>query len=61
MPLWNTKLSSVQAYTVYMSSTLVNKINPSPPLGTDSTLCLSCHDGTVWDRLAQPSLTARFR
>ena len=47
MPLWNTKLSSVQAYTVYKSSTLVNKINPSPPLGTDSTLCLSCHDGTV--------------
>jgi len=47
MPLWNTKLSSVQAYTVYSSSTLVNKINPSPPLGTDSTLCLSCHDGTV--------------
>jgi len=41
MPLWNTKLSSVQAYTVYSSSTLVNKINPSPPLGTDSTLCLS--------------------
>jgi len=47
MPLWTTKLSSVQAYTVYSSSTLVNKVNPSPPLGTDSTLCLSCHDGTV--------------
>ena len=46
-PLWNTKLSTVQAYTVYSSSTLVNTPNPSPPLGTDSTLCLSCHDGTV--------------
>ena len=46
-PLWNTKLSSVQAYTVYTSKTLVNTPNPTPPLGTDSTLCLSCHDGTV--------------
>jgi predicted CXXCH cytochrome family protein len=46
-PLWNTKLSTVQAYTVYSSPTLVNTPNPSPPLGTDSTLCLSCHDGTV--------------
>ena len=46
-PLWNQKLSSVQSYTVYTSSTLVNTPNPSPPLGTDSTLCLSCHDGTV--------------
>ena len=46
-PLWDQKLSSVQSYTVYTSSTLVNKPNPSPHLGTDSTLCLSCHDGTV--------------
>lgn len=46
-PLWNQKLSSVQAYTVYSSTTLVNTPNPSPALGTDSTLCLSCHDGTV--------------
>jgi len=46
-PLWDQKLSSVQAYTVYSSSTMVNIPNPSPPLGTDSTLCLSCHDGTV--------------
>ena len=46
-PLWNTKLSSVQSYTVYTSSTMVNTANPSPALGTDSTLCLSCHDGTV--------------
>ena len=47
MPLWNTQLSSVPSYTVYSSTTMVNKNNPSPPLGTDSTLCLSCHDGTV--------------
>lgn len=46
-PLWDQKLSSVQSYTVYSSTTLVNTPNPSPPLGTDSTLCLSCHDGTV--------------
>jgi predicted CXXCH cytochrome family protein len=46
-PLWNQKLSSVKAYTVYTSSTMVNTPNPSPSLGTDSTLCLSCHDGTV--------------
>jgi len=46
-PLWNTKLSSAQSYTVYSSSTLVNTPKTSPPLGTDSTLCLSCHDGTV--------------
>jgi len=46
-PLWNTQLSSVPSYTVYGSTTMVNRTNPSPPLGTDSTLCLSCHDGTV--------------
>jgi len=46
-PLWNTQLSSVPSYTTYTSTTLVNQPNPSPPLGTDSTLCLSCHDGTV--------------
>jgi len=46
-PLWNQKLSSAQSYTVYSSSTLANTPSPTPPLGTDSTLCLSCHDGTV--------------
>ncbi len=46
-PLWNQTLSSVQSYKVYSSSTLVNTPNPAPRLGTDSTLCLSCHDGTV--------------
>jgi predicted CXXCH cytochrome family protein len=47
-PLWNQKLSSVQQYTVYSSPTMApNVANQSPPLGSDSTLCLSCHDGTV--------------
>jgi len=46
-PLWSQKLSSVQSYQVYSSATMVNKTNASPPLGSNSTLCLSCHDGTV--------------
>ena len=41
------KLSSVQSYQIYSSPTMVNQTNPSPPLGSNSTLCLSCHDGTV--------------
>ena len=46
-PLWSQKLSSVQSYQMYSSSTMVNKVISSPPLGSNSTLCLSCHDGTV--------------
>ena len=46
-PLWNQTLSSVQTYSVYNSPTMVNANSPSPPLGGDSSLCLSCHDGTV--------------
>jgi predicted CXXCH cytochrome family protein len=46
-PLWSQKLSSVQSYQVYTSTTMVNKTTSSPPLSSDSTLCLSCHDGTV--------------
>ncbi len=46
-PLWSQKLSSVQSYQTYTSITMVNKTNASPPLGSNSTLCLSCHDGTV--------------
>lgn len=46
-PLWSQKLSSVQSYQMYSSTTMVNKTNASPPLGSNSTLCLSCHDGTV--------------
>ena len=46
-PLWNTKLSKVTSYQTYANTSMVNAPNPSPPLGTDTTLCLSCHDGTV--------------
>jgi predicted CXXCH cytochrome family protein len=46
-PLWSQKLSSVQSYQTYSSTTMVNRTNASPPLGSNSTLCLSCHDGTV--------------
>lgn len=46
-PLWSQKLSNVQSYQTYTSTTMVNKTNASPLLGSNSTLCLSCHDGTV--------------
>src|SRR5271169_6152883 len=46
-PLWNTKLSQAAPYQLNTTLSLVNPQNPSPPLGTDTTLCLSCHDGTV--------------
>jgi len=46
-PLWSQKLSSVQSYQTFSSPTMVNQTNSSPPLGSNSTLCLSCHDGTV--------------
>ena len=44
-PLWNQTLST-QVYTPYTSTTEQNKeVQPAP--GADSSLCLSCHDGTV--------------
>jgi len=44
-PLWNQTLST-QVYTPYTSTTEQNKdVQPIP--GADSSLCLSCHDGTV--------------
>jgi predicted CXXCH cytochrome family protein len=45
-PLWNQKLSTA-TYTPYGSTTYVEKGNPQPPIGGPSSLCLSCHDGTV--------------
>jgi predicted CXXCH cytochrome family protein len=54
VPLWSQQLSSVQSYQVYTSATMVNQTNPSPPLGSDSSLCLSCHDGTVAVGTLQP-------
>ena len=45
-PLWNQKLSKA-TYQTYTSTTDDNKDNQQMPLGSDSGLCLSCHDGTV--------------
>jgi predicted CXXCH cytochrome family protein len=45
-PLWNQKYSNA-AYTPYTSSTYVEQGNTKPTLGVTSSLCLSCHDGTV--------------
>jgi predicted CXXCH cytochrome family protein len=45
-PLWNQTLTR-QSYTPYTSSTYNETGNPQPLLGSDSNLCLSCHDGTV--------------
>src|ERR1019366_4629797 len=44
--LWNQKLSRA-TYVPYTSSTYHQKGNQIPPLGADSSLCLSCHDGTI--------------
>src|ERR1019366_9743512 len=44
--LWDQKLSKVTNYTPYTSSTMINT-TMQPLLGADSSLCLSCHDGTV--------------
>src|ERR1051325_1581859 len=43
--LWGQTLSA-QTYTTY-SSTTVQNTTVQPPLGESSSLCLSCHDGTV--------------
>ncbi|HET6181614.1 MAG TPA: cytochrome c3 family protein [Candidatus Sulfotelmatobacter sp.] len=45
-PLWNQKLSQ-QSYVPYSSTTDPNQGNTQPTLGITSSLCLSCHDGTV--------------
>lgn len=45
-PLWNQQYSS-QAYTPYNSTTYKQQGNSTPILGKTSSLCLSCHDGTV--------------
>ena len=45
-PLWNQQLSK-QTYTPYTSSSEHQRDNSQPPLGQSSSLCLSCHDGTV--------------
>ena len=45
-PLWNQTLSK-STYTPYSSTTYVERGNTQPTLGVTSSLCLSCHDGTV--------------
>ena len=45
-PLWNQKLSA-QSYTPYASTTYPEQGHTQPTLGITSSLCLSCHDGTV--------------
>jgi predicted CXXCH cytochrome family protein len=45
-PLWNQTLTT-QTYAPYTSTTYHETGNPQPMLGSDSNLCLSCHDGTV--------------
>jgi len=45
-PLWNQTLSK-KTYTPYTSTTYVEQGNTQPTLGITSSLCLSCHDGTV--------------
>lgn len=45
-PLWNQKLTT-ETYTVYQSPTYHETGTPKPLLGSDSNLCLSCHDGSI--------------
>ncbi len=45
-PLWNQQYSKA-TYTPYNSTTYHQTGNSQPPLGITSSLCLSCHDGTV--------------
>ncbi len=45
-PLWAQKFSS-QTYTLYSSTTNANQTLAQPPVGAPSSLCLSCHDGTI--------------
>ena len=50
--LWSQTLS-VQTYAAYSSTTLKN-VPQQPTLGGSSSLCLSCHDGTVAVGQTQP-------
>jgi predicted CXXCH cytochrome family protein len=45
-PLWNQRLSQ-KSYVPYTSTTDPNRDKTQPTLGVTSSLCLSCHDGTV--------------
>ena len=45
-PLWN-QILTTQTYTTYQSTTFQETDAPNPILGSDSNLCLSCHDGSI--------------
>ena len=45
-PLW-AQTYSTQTYTLYRSTTDPTQTMEQPPIGAASSLCLSCHDGTV--------------
>jgi len=45
-PLWAQTYSS-QTYNLYHSSTTPTQTMEQPPIGRPSSLCLSCHDGTI--------------
>ena len=45
-PLWNQTLT-MQTYTTYESTTYHETDSSRPLLGSDSNLCLSCHDGSI--------------
>ena len=45
-PLWAQALST-QTYTLYRSTTTSTQTMEQPTVGAASSLCLSCHDGTI--------------
>lgn len=45
-PLW-AQTYSTQTYTLYSSTTTTQQTMQQPPIAAPSSLCLSCHDGTV--------------
>ncbi|MGB8007447.1 MAG: cytochrome c3 family protein [Terriglobales bacterium] len=45
-PLW-AQTFSTQTYNLYHSSTDPTQTLQQPPIGAPSSLCLSCHDGTI--------------
>jgi hypothetical protein len=45
-PLWAQTYSS-STYSLYRSTTTKTQTMEQPPIGASSSLCLSCHDGTI--------------
>jgi predicted CXXCH cytochrome family protein len=59
-PLWTQKLSTAISYQVYADPSMVNQ-PLSPTLASSSSLCLSCHDGTVAPGNVSPSGAVRMK